>query len=325
MDTDSNYNLYVYCGATPPTIEGARVVDVTPSAPTAEAVAVALDTANLTAADFRARAVFIADADRDVVLMTYAGLCGLASRRVDVLANGKSIRASKVADSTAALVSDVKPKVIPPLLVTGAKALPGVPFVSLLRQPSTGEISVIRFARRVVLSPDADVYTSLVHLIVVSALRRRGQSDRFPALLPAGVTDLEMSVDLEEIRRQGVEIRKDARPDTSGTLVEALAPTERQLRLRAAAELPIAVVLTRLGAAAGDDGELWHCPRPERHTNGDANPSMRVTSSGRTRCYRCDAEQVDSLRLVMNTLALTGDEAAEWLFSDASLPGRVAA
>jgi hypothetical protein len=323
MEIDSNYNLYVYCGSTPPVIDGARVVDITPAEATSEAVGLALSAAALTASDFRARAVFIADADRDVVLMTYAGLCGLAARRVDVLVEGKSIRASKVAESTAALVTDVRPKVIPPLLATGSQALPGVPFVSLLRQPSTGEVSVLRFARRVVLSPASDTYTSLVHLIVVSALRRRGQSDRFPAFLPQGVADVDLAVDLEDIRRQGVEIRKGARPDTSGSLVEALEPTERQARLRDAAALSITTTLTRLGAAAGDDGELWHCPRPTRHTNGDANPSMRVTTTGRTRCYRCDAEQVDSLRLVMDTLTLTADEATDWLFSEASLPGRL--
>jgi hypothetical protein len=43
---------------------------------------------------------------------------------------------------------------------------------------------------------------------------------------------------------------------------------------------------------------------------------MRV-QKGVVRCYVCDPERVDSLRLVMNTLDATADEAATWLLSDA--------
>jgi hypothetical protein len=39
---------------------------------------------------------------------------------------------------------------------------------------------------------------------------------------------------------------------------------------------------------------------------------------GQVRCYRCDGERVDSLRLTMDVLGLSPDEAAAWLVEKSS-------
>jgi hypothetical protein len=71
----------------------------------------------------------------------------------------------------------------------------------------------------------------------------------------------------------------------------------------------------RILGATTPDGVLWHCPRPDRHRNGDANASMRVDEQG-ARCFRCDPEKIDSLRLVADVRGISFDEAADWILSN---------
>lgn len=314
----TNYNLCVYCGPQPPVIEDLRVVDVTAPDASIESVAGTLAQSGLTPSDFRARAVFICDADPELALVTYAALCGFATRALDVVSRGTTVRAAQFDRPAGAVVP--RPPATPELLYVGRAAPAAQPLVSLLHERSTAETAMIQHASRVVLTADPATPVALGQFLMLAALRRRGHNERFP--LYAASAD-SVPVDLELARRRGAEVRKSTRPDTMGSLVDQLPPTPRQERLSLAASSDVTTVLLRLGVTyqVGDDGVvLWHCPRPERHTNGDANPSTRVTKELRVRCFRCDPEPVDALGLVMDALSMTGDEAAEWILTPVPVP-----
>lgn len=175
----------------------------------------------------------------------------------------------------------------------------------------------IHYARRATLQLEGmDAKAALELLNKVAALRRRPRYDRLPDV----VAKLEDEpIRLEEARKVGLTYRSDSRSSNEGTVIEHADPSPRLNRLEAAAQAPIDETLRRLGATHDESGEKWHCTRPDRHNNGDQNPSLKIVD-GKTRCFRCDPEWVDSLRLVIDTLNLTPDEAAEWIESGEQLP-----
>lgn len=173
----------------------------------------------------------------------------------------------------------------------------------------------VHYARRVTLDLEgAGPKDALELLVQVAAIRRRPRHDRLPDVSVAEGDP----VRLEDARKAGVAHRGDRRKQAAGTLVELRVPSPRLERLQMAADAPIADVLRRLGATTDPTGEKWHCTRPDRHSNGDQNPSLKIVDA-KTRCFRCDPEWVDSLRLVIDTLNMTPDEAAAWIESGEAL------
>lgn len=169
----------------------------------------------------------------------------------------------------------------------------------------------VHYARKLNLNPAGLNAGQTVQMFVgISQVRARPQSSRLPNV---GDTNL------EEVRRTAALRRAEARHATAATHVDKADVTPRLARLQAAATHPIAGILTRLGTTHDEAGENWHCPRPDRHSNGDQNPSMRIVDE-KIRCFRCDPEWIDSLRVVMDTLNLSPDEAADWIESGESRP-----
>jgi hypothetical protein len=186
---------------------------------------------------------------------------------------------------------------------------------------SGDDVSAIRYAKRVRFVPAAQSSPALdavSQLIILAGLRARGDVDRLPYLVKgdepvaADGEDGVVGLCLDTLRRGAVEARRAMRHDDRSQLAPKAELTARQRMLLAASAVPIESVLTWLGASRDESSELWHCPRPERHNHGDANASMRVVR-GKTQCFRCDAERVDSLRLVVDTKGMVPDTAAEWL------------
>jgi hypothetical protein len=119
---------------------------------------------------------------------------------------------------------------------------------------------------------------------------------------------------LDTLRFVGIETRNADRLEYSADLVPVVPLTPHQNLLLERALDSISKTMVYLGASMDPETELWHCPRPQRHSNGDKNASMHVEENF-TQCFRCDSEKIDSLRLVMDTLNFTPDEAADWLAS----------
>jgi hypothetical protein len=298
------------------------VVDLTPAEVTVESVVALVAASGLTPADLRSRTVVAVGGDSRAAVAVYAVLVGLAGRYLDISDGTKAVPAETVVQSATRWPSDPRPS--EPLLLAQIGAdHPQLRTVGLAGALQPDEVAVVSYSRRLRFVPADDPMAALLQLVAIAAIRRRGIDDRLPHLVhgdevvSASARDaLNVGVDLELLRRAGQELRRRALPDR-GALVDIAVPDERNEHLLRAADADIATVMLRLGARLNEETGLWHCPRPDRHTNGDANASMKL-SSGRIRCFRCDTERVDPLRLVIDTLGCSADEAADWILDAAS-------
>lgn len=284
-----------------------------------EDLAAHLDAVGIGPADMRARVLLVSGSDpaaRDRSLVSYALLCGLAGRRVDLAASlHDPVTPAAEFDRRVRGLPDAGKLPQRPDVVHAGTQHPDLPSTPLDRAPEPVELSQLRAARTVRFTPTTgDPVAAIRQLLFVAGARARGDMDRFP-LLAVGDGD-DDTIDLERARRVGVELRRAHRDPETVELADYVAPDPRLVRLDEAASAPAADVLAALGSVRSEETGMWRCPRPQRHTNGDANPSTRLVN-GRVRCMRCDREPVDPLRLVVDSLDVTPDEAADWILARA--------
>ena len=315
----AGYQVCLCVGLPPAEMQASRGVDITPAAPTAEAMIAAIRTAGIEASDLRAKTLLSLDCDAATAALAYAAVVGFAGRRVDVLVAGTLIQ-SELLYRAGIKMQQPRPAASLECVLVGA-VHEGIRSIVLDRALADESAAVIRWARRLRFVPNADPVQTISQLIVVSALRHRTTGDRLPLLCdgtePAPASDAPLDpvgIDLDDVRAEALSIRRSVRSGDRDAVADTVEPSLRRQRLAVAASLPIEETLVRLGARQNEDTDLWHCPRPERHSHGDATASMRI-QRGRVRCYRCDAERVDSLRLTMDARGLSVDEAADWLLA----------
>jgi hypothetical protein len=310
---NGGYHLYLYVSDEAlPAVSDASVVNLTPKSSDADAVLAAIAAAGLTAADLRTRTLFIAGPGPvERAAAVYAAVAGFAGRHLDVSDLDVVTDVRSIQDPLLFPADSPRPESVPESMLFSAD--------DVVEGLDAASLPLVHFAKKVVLNASVSISTTLEALVMVAALRRRGPVEKFPHLLPNGTPlpagDLDTGlVDLDGLRRAGAQLRRDRRIDDRATVVERLAPSARAVRLAAAAALSLEEVLTRLGSVRDDATGFYRCPRPERHRNGDATPSARLAEHG-FRCFRCDAEQVDALRLVMDVRGLAPDAAADWLLA----------
>ena len=313
---NGGYQLYLYVSDEAlPAVSDASVVNLTPKSSDADAVLAAITAAGLTAADLRTRTLFIAGPGPVVrAAAVYAAVAGFAGRHLDVSDLDVVTDVRSIHDPLLFPADTPRPESVPESMLFSAD--------DVVEGLDAASLPLVHFAKKVVLNASVSISTTLEALVMVAALRRRGPVEKFPHLLPNGTPlpagDLDAGlIDLDGLRRAGAQLRRDRRIDDRATVVERLAPSPRAVRLAAAAALPLEEVLARLGSVRDDATGFYRCPRPERHRNGDATPSARLAEHG-FRCFRCDAEQVDALRLVMDVRGLAPDAAAAWLLDAAA-------
>ena len=311
------YALIVHIGEAP-TDDGARLVDVTPqeAAPdaTEHPTVIALRVAGLTPSDVRSRVLVHIDPAVEplTAVSTYAAVCAYAARRLDVRIGQEDVLDAPAIDTLSRSLPDLgKPQSAFEVVQVGV-AHDVIPYIVGSVGPQ--EAQMIRYAKRcrLVLFPEPGA--AIAQFVAVSALRSRGDQDRFPLLIsdPNAPLDSETEgVDLDSIRRQAVDVRRHSRVDDRSALAPRGPLSERSKDLLMAAAVAVEATMVALGSTTPGNG-VWHCPRPHRHTHGDAIPSMRVESA-RARCFRCDPEWVDSLRLTADVKGCSFDEAAAWL------------
>lgn len=324
------YQICLYVG-TRPEVPAATYVDLTPNGDTREAVISAIEASGLTAADLRTRTLFCAgEGATTTSAMVYAALIGFAGRRLDftTLSDDNSFAEIVVAPSLHnAAASMESPEVDgePAAWVQAGAAHATAPSVAFGTEISEDDVSLMRSARRCRIATNGlTSYDVMTLLVTVAAFRVRNGADRLPFLVatseePFDFIDSEgetvsSGVDLDALRRAGGELRRSRRLDDRNAIVDPVIPGTRMQRIAEAAALPVELALTLLGSKMQIDTELWHCPRPSRHRNGDANASMKV-ADGKIRCFRCDPEPVDALRLVAEVRNLTADDAADLLLA----------
>jgi hypothetical protein len=317
-----DYVLAIRTAGSPPAPDGVKTVelavdtdDIVPS------VITGLRASGLTAADFRSRVIFLAPDDR-LGLVTYAALCGFAGRRIDAYAEETVLEFSRLGRHGESFPDAGRPPGHLMWAQVGGPVAEGMPTVYVA--PGTRElvtpeaVTVIRYAARLRMVPSASTRDALAEFVLVAALRRRAD-DRFPYLstgtepVPRTKEDEGQGIDLEKVRREAARYRQELQAGRRGAeIVPPVAVSARDQRIAEANAVDVQAVLRRLGSMP-DEGRLWHCPRPQRHSNGDRNPSMKVHGDNRTRCHRCDAEKVGPVRLVVDVLGLTPDEAVGFI------------
>ncbi len=316
------YQVCVHVGPRPTGLaKSVRFVELLVEEATPASVLKALSESGLTPGDFRADAVCSFETDTATAVLTYAAVVGFAQRRVDVLSSNMLIEAAKV-DRLARSIKDAgKPETVPQQVQVGVVQHQTLPSIAFSAQLSAADASSIRYARRVRFAPTQEIPAAITQFLVVAGIRARAAVDRFPYLVhgdepaPSEATPLQIvGVCLDTLRADALELRRRNRTGDRETVVPKPAPSARRSNLMKASEVSIEDALVLLGGRKNESTGLWHCPRPTRHTNGDANASMRVVK-GLVRCYRCDGERVDSLRLAMDVLGLSPDESAQWLIA----------
>lgn len=332
------YHVCLYVGQTPPQVHpGTKVINLTPQAPTVDAIKDVIEKATITPSDLRSRVLFFcADNNyRDHALAVYAFLTAFAHRRLDAAfsLDDTPIALGELDKSIRSLPTVTRPELPVADVQIGGTPQPDVTHVQLTGAPTVEQITLIRFARNLHFVAPPETGTALQQFIALSAIRARGTHEKFPILThdPASEPEEPTAIYLDRIRMAGEEARQSLRSDNREAIAE-VAENKIFERFQEADQVPMEKTLTRLGAKCQSveqpvknprEGEpetitveLWHCPRPERHTNGDANPSARITVKNEKeyfQCFRCDKERIGPLRLTMDVRGMTGVEATQWL------------
>lgn len=291
----------------------------------------ALEKSGLTASDTKTKTLVVLKERSLEALTTYVALCGLASRTLDCAIDGvlcHFLSIPQSADPVTPLGSSSPPEDI---LIVGTAPGISMDFAQMLEEEN---IVRIHNAKKVVLtgafavnpSIFGEEFLTLVQTVMLLAsVRQKPAAARYPALHISSTYDVSdlvkiqqgdtsFLVDLEAIRKEGGKMRRSSRTDDRTELIPPVDLTPRQRVLMQAADVNVEEILTKLQSYRNQDTGLWRCSRPQNHRNGDANPSSHVENN-RVRCYKCDLEPLDSLRLVMETLNISPDDAATWLLS----------
>lgn len=315
QNTARPYALAIYVGSLPD-VQCARKVDLTPknvSSNASESPLVAtLRDSGLSPADLRSRALLCLPSSLSVesILEVYATVCGFANRRLDVLLDKDTLIEVSAAEGSLPKVDlSIKPDSVPDLVLFG-DSQDGTP--SVVGSIGVAEALLLHHARRVRFVPFENSSLAVSQFMALCALRQRGEQERYPILAVKDGADL----DLDEIRKQTAEMRRSHRTDDRSSIAPKPSSTPYRERLSEASNVPQSAVMLALGSSTPGTG-VWHCPRPSRHTHGDAVPSMRVEDS-RARCFRCDAEWVDPVRLAADVRGVSFDEAARWIIEEVS-------
>lgn len=302
--------------------KSAKIVRISPKDLTEGSISTALIESGLKSYDFRTRALVLLSDDLTESLVLYSVILGFANRRLDAYWGGRLLIAEFIYTAYSSLTGLKKPDPVPVHIQVGNiinHNIPSLYWGSVPNGVTKTEAVMITYAKRVRVVPYFNILDTLEIVLIVGSIRSRGSQEKLPfivigdepATLPENFDEV-VGLCLDNMRYLGSSIRANFKKAPEEEPVQAEPPTKHQQLLIDSAETSIEKVLLMLGASKDPETEFWHCPRPERHANGDKNASVAVVD-GKIRCMRCDAEPVDSIRIVMDTLNATPDEAAYWL------------
>ena len=300
-----NYQVIVYAGSTIPKMEGSTIIAFQGNDCEYENILEALKNANLSAADMRAKMLIVFDDITDgQAINLYSALIGFAGRRVEYLYKGELYDANTIHDSMSRLEDSGKPNELVEEVFFNN---PEKPLNFILEELISAEdLTKIRYSKSCIINAEntTELFKSF---ITISSLRFRNNTEHLPSYEVGSVV-----YEQESIRRASNEIRRSVKNDVRGFIAPKIESTKRVEWLQEVANTPIEKILEHLDCYHDIENDFWRCPRPERHRNGDKNPSMKI-SEGKIRCYRCDSENIDSLRVIMDTKGLSPDAAANYI------------
>jgi len=308
-----SYQVVLYVGKNIPSLEGVSVVNITPKAESMESIVDAIKSAELTAADLRAKTLLVVEEiGIELALKIYSMVIGFAGRRINISVDGQIIDAASLNHFGVISKDAGKPEETVEVVELERESF------SFNEELDPVTVSKLRYAKKCILPATLTLKESLELFVRAAGYRVRNNGDHLPTMKISesnAANEEENYLDFNEYRKMGNELRRLVKTDDRGAVVERITPTERDILLEQAAKLPIEVALMYLGSYSDETGELWRCPRPERHRNGDLNPSMKINEE-KVRCYRCDLEAIDAVRIIMDSLDVTPDEACKIIVSE---------
>ena len=276
----------------------------------------ALQNSGLTLEDLRSKSCCYLYTNTPETLLIYITASIFAGRWLDFYLDGTLVDAIQVETTASKLIPTASPVDRESEYLVYSEKLLSPPPNSLIFENLVAEnIQLISFTKNLVYVLNSkSLLENILNVISISTLRNRNGFSRMPNLS----TKMEISEDntnLENLRRTVQDYRKSKKLGNREAVINIFEITDQRVKyLEKASLAPIDIVLEKLGAKQNKDTFMYHCPRPNRHSNGDRTPSTKV-SDGKVQCMRCDSEKVDALRIVMDTLALSPDDAAEWILS----------
>lgn len=249
-------------------------------------------------------------------LLLYIALSDFAGRWLDLFDGVKRLEAGNIFDDFQKLIPDRPIHEKDDLLML---CLDDRSLISnnVLYYPSLSNDELVRvsFAKNLLISFSSISLTEIASCIIaVSSLRNRNSISRQPNLAISS-DERDSDINLEHLRRIMQEYRRKRKlGNRDAVIAKSEISDPRLIQFQIASSYPVEEILQRLGTIQNPDTGMYHCTRPDRHTNGDRTPSTKVTD-GKVQCLRCDGERLDSLRLVIDTLNLSPDEAVDWILS----------
>lgn len=241
---------------------------------------------------------------KDLVLSIYSFILGYAGRRVDFAFDGQIIKIDRLHNFARKKIDAGKIELQNDEVVIGDKDnLEGIA-INFKSEITPELVSALRYAKKIIIKESNNsVQQELLQFIIISSLRIKDKAENLPSYI---INDL--IIELDEFRKRGSEFKKRLRSQIDIEIIERSSLSDRQLEIEKYDQVDIAKVISFLGSKRNDDLDLWHCTRPYNHRNNDANPSMAIINN-KTRCFRCDTEEIGPIRVLTETLNISPDDA----------------
>lgn len=241
---------------------------------------------------------------KNLVLSIYSFILGYAGRRVDFAFDGQIIKIDKLHNFARKKIDAGKIELHNDEVVIGDKDnLDGIA-INFKSEITPELVSTLRYAKKIIIKESNNsVQQELLQFIIISSLRIKDKAENLPSFISN-----DLNIELDEYRKKGSEFKKRLRSLIDIELIERSSLSDRQLEIEKYDQVDIAKVISFLGSKKNDDLDLWHCTRPYNHRNNDANPSMTIINN-KTRCFRCDTEEIGPIRVLIETLNISPDDA----------------
>lgn len=245
--------------------------------------------------------------DKKVLLALYSFLVGMSGRRLDFGYDSNAVNVDLFYKMSLRVADAGKIDEIPERVVIGTKTK-STDLVIDYKSEITPEVaSLIRYSKELLIRESKEKSNNeLINFIIISSIRVKNKAENMPFFIEAN----ENEIDLDSFRKRGSDMKKTIKSDDRSEIVEKISLTKRQENIIESDNIDMAKVLLYLSSIYNEESGFWRCTRPQNHKNGDANPSM-VLAENRSRCFRCDTEEIGPVRILVDTLKISPDDAVD--------------
>ena len=245
--------------------------------------------------------------DKKILLSLYSFLVGMSGRRLDFGYDSNVVNVDLFYKMSLKVVDSGKNEDIPERVTVGTKTNSSDLIIDYKSEITPEIAAQIRYSKELLIRESKDNSNNdLLNFIIISSIRVKNKAENMPFFIESDGNE----VDLDSFRKRGSEMKKTIKSDDRSEIVDKLPLTKRQESIIESDSANMEKVLLYLNSTHNEETGFWRCTRPENHKNGDANPSM-VLAENRSRCFRCDTEDIGPVRILVDTLKISPDDAVE--------------